>query len=106
MGVFSAMNVSATGMTAQQMRMDVIAQNIANANTTRTENGGAYRRKTVVFEEQDTTSFDHMLNGYMSNYEPNGQRSWKIHQICVLYMSRTIRMQMQMDMWNIQMWTQ
>ena len=37
MGVFSAMNVSATGMTAQQMRMDVIAQNIANANTTRTE---------------------------------------------------------------------
>ena len=32
MGVFSAMNVSATGMTAQQMRMDVIAQNIANAN--------------------------------------------------------------------------
>lgn len=45
MGVFSAMNVSATGMTAQQMRMDVIAQNIANANTTRTENGGAYRRK-------------------------------------------------------------
>ena len=31
MGVFSAMNVSATGMTAQQMRMDVIAQNIANA---------------------------------------------------------------------------
>ena len=78
MGVFSAMNVSATGMTAQQMRMDVIAQNIANANTTRTENGGAYRRKTVVFEEQDTTSFDHMLNGYMSNYEPNGVKVTKI----------------------------
>lgn len=63
---------------AQQMRMDVIAQNIANANTTRTENGGAYRRKTVVFEEQDTTSFDHMLNGYMSNYEPNGVKVTKI----------------------------
>ena len=59
-------------------RMDVIAQNIANANTTRTENGGAYRRKTVVFEEQDTTSFDHMLNGYMSNYEPNGVKVTKI----------------------------
>ena len=78
MGVFSAMNVSATGMTAQQLRMDIIAQNIANANTTRTENGGAYRRKTVVFEERDTTSFDHMLNGYMSNYEPNGVKVTKI----------------------------
>ena len=52
MGVFSAMNVSATGMTAQQMRMDVIAQNIANANTTRTENGGAYRRKTVCLKNR------------------------------------------------------
>ena len=49
MGVFSAMNVSATGMTAQQLRMDIIAQNIANANTTRTENCVAYRRNTVVF---------------------------------------------------------
>ena len=89
MGVFSAMNVSATGMTAQQMRMDVIAQNIANANTTRTENGGAYRRKTVVFEEQDTTSFDHMLNGYMSNYEPNGVKVTKIVEdpsdLCLVY---------------------
>ena len=78
MGVFSAMNVTATGMTAQQLRMDVIAQNIANANTTRTQDGSAYRRKTVVFEERDTTSFDHILNGYMSNYEPNGVKVTKI----------------------------
>ena len=72
MGVFSAMNVAATGMTAQQLRMDVIAENIANANTTRTEDGEAYRRKTVVFTEKDTTSFDHILNGYLSSYQPNG----------------------------------
>lgn len=72
MGVFSAMNVSATGMTAQQLRMDVIAENIANASTTRTEDGEAYRRKTVVFMEKDTTSFDHILNGYLSHYQPNG----------------------------------
>ncbi len=72
MGVFSAMNVSATGMTAQQLRMDVIAENIANANTTRTGDGTAYRRKMVVFQEKDTTSFDHVLNGYLSHYQPNG----------------------------------
>lgn len=74
MGVFSAMNVSATGMTAQQLRMDIIAENIANANTTRTADGEAYRRKMVVFSEQDTTSFDNILNGYLSHYQPNGVR--------------------------------
>ncbi len=78
MGVFSAMNVSATGMTAQQLRMDVIAENIANANTTRTENGEAYRRKTVVFSEKDTTSFDNILNGYLNHYQPNGVRVTQI----------------------------
>ncbi|MBQ8165710.1 MAG: flagellar basal body rod protein FlgC, partial [Lachnospiraceae bacterium] len=61
MGVFSAMNVAGTAMTAQQLRMDIIAENIANASTTRTENGEAYRRKTVVFEEVGTTSFDNIL---------------------------------------------
>lgn len=78
MGVFSAMNVSATGMTAQQLRMDVIAENIANANTTRTEDGEAYRRKMVVFTEKDTTSFDHILNGYLSHYQPNGVKVTQI----------------------------
>lgn len=78
MGVFSAMNVSATGMSAQQLRMDVIAENIANASTTRTENGGAYRRKAVVFAEKDTTSFDNVLNGYLSHYQPNGVKVTQI----------------------------
>ena len=74
MGVFSAMNVAATGMTAQQLRMDVIAENIANASTTRTENGEAYRRKMLVFSEKNTTSFDHVLHGYLNQYQPNGVR--------------------------------
>lgn len=51
MGIFSAMNISATGLTAQRLRMDVIAKNIANINTVRTENGLPYRRQVVVFEE-------------------------------------------------------
>jgi len=78
MGVFSSMNVSATGMTAQQLRMDIISQNIANASTTRTEDGGAYRRKTVVFTEKDTTSFDNILNGYLGYYKPNGVKVTQI----------------------------
>ena len=48
MGLLSAMDISASGMTAQRMRMNVIANNIANVNTTRTEKGGPYRRQTVV----------------------------------------------------------
>lgn len=51
MGIFNAINVSATGLTAQRLRMDVIAKNIANASTTRTENGLPYRRQVVIFEE-------------------------------------------------------
>lgn len=79
MGVFSAMNVAATGMTAEQLRMDIISENIANANTTRTQNGGgAYRRKQVVFREKDLTSFDNILNGYMDNYKPNGVKVTRI----------------------------
>ena len=56
MAIFSGMNISASGMTAQRLRTDVISQNIANANTTRTAEGGAYVRKNVVLTEK--VSFD------------------------------------------------
>src|ERR1044071_9776351 len=46
----TALRVSASGMTAQRMRMNTISSNIANINTTRTPEGGAYRRKDVIFE--------------------------------------------------------
>lgn len=52
MGYFDALDISASALTAQRLRMDLISQNIANANTTRTENGLPYRRKLVVFEEK------------------------------------------------------
>ena len=48
--LFSGMRISASGLSAERARMDVIAENIANARTTRTPGGGAYRRKQVVFE--------------------------------------------------------
>jgi len=51
MGDFSAIDISASGLSAQRKRLDAVAENIANAETTRTERGGPYRRKQVVFEE-------------------------------------------------------
>lgn len=50
MGLFSVFGISGSGMTAERMRMDVIASNLANANTTKTANGQPYRRKEVVTE--------------------------------------------------------
>ncbi len=61
MSVMGGMNVSASGMTAQRLRLDIISQNIANVNTTRDENGNVYRRKTVVFAEKDMSPFGNIL---------------------------------------------
>jgi flagellar basal-body rod protein FlgC len=61
MSVMNGMNISASGMTAQRLRMDIISQNIANVNTTRDENGNVYKRKTVVFAEKDSTPFCNVL---------------------------------------------
>lgn len=64
MAIFSGMNINASGMTAQRLRMDVISENIANADTTRTKTGGAYVRKNVVLTEKitPTHSFGEVLN--------------------------------------------
>lgn len=47
--IFSAANISASGMAAERVRMDVISQNVANATATRTAEGGPYRRRQVLF---------------------------------------------------------
>lgn len=60
MGIFHSFDVSASGLTAQRLRMDLISENIANVNTTRTENGGPYKRKLAVFEERKP-SFSQVL---------------------------------------------
>ena len=57
MGLFQSFDISATGMTAERFRVDTIAQNIANVNTTRTEDGTPYRRKIVTFAEKELTPF-------------------------------------------------
>jgi flagellar basal-body rod protein FlgC len=53
MGMFDSMHVSASGLAAERLRMDVIAQNLANANSTRGPDGQPYRRHEVVFRSSD-----------------------------------------------------
>ncbi len=75
MSIYNALNISASGMSAQRLRMDLISQNIANVNTTRTDNGEPYRRQTVVFAQQESGSFGRLLNQASSvrkNSEFNG----------------------------------
>lgn len=62
MSLFTSFNISASGMTAQRFRTDIIAENVANETTTRTEDGTPYRRKIVAFEEKKVTSFSHVLD--------------------------------------------
>ena len=51
MGFLNTINIVGSGLTAQQLRLDIVAENVTNSQTTRVENGeGAYRRKIVVFE--------------------------------------------------------
>ena len=61
MGLFTAFDICASGMSAQRLRSDTISQNIANVNTTRTSEGGAYKRKTVVFSEKKSNAFNNIL---------------------------------------------
>ncbi|EGA2478240.1 flagellar basal body rod protein FlgC [Campylobacter jejuni] len=59
MAYLSDFDISGYGLSAQRFRMNVISSNIANANTTRTAEGGAYRRREVIFK---ATDFDKLLN--------------------------------------------
>lgn len=52
MGLFTSINIAATGMSAERLRSDVISDNIANASTTRTQEGGAFKRSRVVLSQK------------------------------------------------------
>ena len=82
MGVFSAFDVSDSGMTAQRTRLDVISQNIANVNSTRDADGNIYKRKTVVFQEKAYYSFDDALTYATGMYGKvgNGVKIWQISE--------------------------
>lgn len=63
MSFLKSLDISASGLTAQRVRMDLISQNIANVDTSRTEKGQPYRRKVAVFEERGgSPSFSQYLS--------------------------------------------
>lgn len=68
MSLFSALSIGASGMSAQRTRAEILVENLANAETTRTPEGGPYRRKDVVFETSTVSSpfssiFDAQMQG-------------------------------------------
>ncbi|MFC1537380.1 flagellar basal body rod protein FlgC [Gemmatimonadota bacterium] len=71
--IFSSLNISASGLSAQRRRMDTIAQNIANAETTRTDEGGPYRRQVVVTSEAPPTAFYKYVENKIHMKRTNGQ---------------------------------
>ncbi len=81
MSMFSAFNINASGMTAQRLRMDVISENVANASTTRTEDGTPYRRKVVNFVQKgEQTSFSKVLSSVSSSYTGQGVKVEGIYE--------------------------
>ncbi|MDX6547602.1 MAG: flagellar basal-body rod protein FlgC [Gaiellales bacterium] len=62
MGLFDSLSISSSGMSAERLRMDVIAENLANANTTRGANGQPYQRQEVLLQ-QASPSFGQVLGG-------------------------------------------
>ncbi len=61
MNLFSTMEISASGLTAQRQRLNVIAENLANAHTPRTPRGGPYLRKHVILEARPAEAFASLL---------------------------------------------
>ena len=81
MSMFSSFDVTASGLTAQRLRMDVISENVANANTTRTEDGTPYRRKIVTFTEKNNQkNFDRVLKDVSAGYVGNGVKVSRISE--------------------------
>ena len=69
--MMSVTQIAASGLAAERLRMEVVANNIANANTTRGPNGGAFRRQDVVFE---AVFNDHLRNGGLGTANLHGVR--------------------------------
>ena len=107
MGLFQSFDISASGMTAERFRIDTIAENIANVNTTRTEDGEPYRRKIVTFAEKDLTPFSKYYQSSRARAVGNGVKvtpSRKIQRPILQWsMIRPIRMRMRTAMCVIRM---
>ncbi len=81
MSFLRALDISASGMTAQRMRLDIAAENVVNINTTRTENGGAYRRKMPVFEQIGGSSFDQVFRSTVARQRQSATGGVRVAEI-------------------------
>lgn len=80
MGLFQSFNISASGMTAERFRTDIIAENIANVNTTSTESGGPYRRKIVTFQAREVTPFSQIYSASKNAAVGNGVKVTSVRE--------------------------
>ena len=109
MGMFLGIDTAASGLTAERLRMDVISNNIANANTTRTQGGGAYHRRYVVFQPREKghgIGFESFLARASNRMRPgDGVRAVGIradNTQGLWSMSQDIRMRTQTATWSAQ----
>ena len=72
--MFSGLNISSMGMSAQRKRMNAIASNMANAETTRTDNGGPYQRKVVSLRAAASRSFGSLMTAIGSQLATTDER--------------------------------
>lgn len=81
MSLFSSFDISASALTAERLRMDIISNNLANANTTRTEDGGPFKRQMAIFAPRDAArSPIRRFSQYQSAAAGNGVRVLTIAQ--------------------------
>ncbi len=89
MSMFSGMDINASGLTAQRYRMDIISENVANANTTRTKDGTPYVRKTVTFAAKGAqTPFSRVLGSSMDQYSGQGVKVVSVNEDRVTPMNK------------------
>ncbi|MEK6709447.1 MAG: flagellar basal body rod protein FlgC [Nitrospinota bacterium] len=74
MDIFQAMQISASGLAAQRLRMNILASNLANANTTKTPEGGPFRRKDVSFEPVGLSALNPAANEGRVSFESEFER--------------------------------
>lgn len=81
MSFWNSLRIGLSGLTAQRLRLDLISNNIANAQTTRTETGGAYQRQDVVFMPEEQNDFLPKLVAARRAQEGNVQGGVRVAEI-------------------------
>ena len=93
MGLFTSINIATSGMSAERLRSDVISDNIANASTTRTQEGGAFKRSRVIFEPVADKNVQWRSPFTPSNLDQGPGKGVRVREIVKdTYICRMIRM--------------